>query len=574
MCCRLLLLQPVIVMATCHAAEEGTPASLFQFFAGPSLAAGAGQQHQEMNGHQHQHSHQQQGAQPCAALEAEPHSNAAAVAAPCIVRMQRPSEGAWRQAAASGADYVAAAAAAHAALLLRQGLSAAIVAASEQGQQAVTDQPPAACSVQQQQQQQQQQPQQQPAAAAEGDALAAAPCLQPCNAAELQQGLRLFSQLLNFQRKLADMLDKDEERLDELASWTAQAGAGRRRGGGGDGGQCPLTFTAIADQCRTGAYDSVDEVQAAAAAAAAVVLAAAQEVRQRARQEQRRRVRPLAPDECVELAPDAVTAACAVQDEIDCACHDLRQQLYLGEERNVDLLAAGAAQVRQLQRTETARRLAAAAEAAATGAAAADVAAVNWAQQQAQQPGPQEEQAEEQHERDVQHPRQRQEAKEPDVELLESAGAGAGAAAGAASQSQQQGQHQQQQLPAAAATALLQQKVIATAAQLLRRHLWDMLRPAVHLHLPAAPPGHGSVWLALQESLGRLGRVAMAACGSVLGSLATMEGVEGLEAACDAGGEPASVLALFETLMGAIAARCLAAFEAGCMQLQLPVPEA
>ncbi|KAL4856200.1 putative AAA domain-containing protein [Chlorella vulgaris] len=530
--------QPVIVLATCHAAAEGTPASLFQFFAGPSLASGAGQQHQEMNGHQHQHSHQQHNAQPCAALEAEPPSSAAAVAAPCIVRMQRPSEGAWRQAAASGADYVAAAAAAHAALLLRQGLSAAIVAASEQGQQAASDQPPAACSVQQQQQQQKQQPQQQQAAAAEGDALTAAPCLQPCNAAELQQGLRLFSQLLYFQRKLADMLDKDEERLDELASWTAQAAAGRRRGGGG-GGQCPLTFTAIADQCRTGAYDSVDEVQAAAAAAAAVVLAAAQEVRQRARQEQRRRVRPLAPDECVELAPDAVTAACAVQDEIDCACHDLRQQLHLGEERNVDLLAAGAAHVRQLQRTETARRLAAAAEAAAADAAAADAAAVERAQQQAQQPGPQEEQAEEQQERDVQHPRQQQEAREPDVELgAKRAGAGAAAAAGAASQAQQQGQ--QQQLPAAAATALLQQKVIAAAAQLLRRHLWDLLRSAVHLHLPAAPPRHGSVWLALQESLGRLGRVAMAACGSVLGSLATMEGVEGLEAACDAGGEPAS----------------------------------
>lgn len=572
MCCRLLLLQPVIVMATCHAAEEGTPASLFQFFAGPSLAAGAGQQHQEMDGHQHQHSHQQQGAQPCAALEAEPHSNAAAVAAPCIVRMQRPSEGAWRQAAASGADSVAADAAAHAALLLRQGLSAAIAAASEQGRQAATDQPPAACSVQQQQQQPPQQQQQ--AAAAEGDALAAAPCLQPCNAAELQQGLRLFSQLLDFQRKLADMLDKDEERLDELASWTAQAAAGRRRGGGGGGGQCPLTFTAIADQCRTGAYDSVDEVQAAAAAAAAIVLAAAQEVRQRARQEQRRRVRPLAPDECVELAPDAVTAACAVQDQIDCACHDLRQQLHLGEERNVDLLAAGAAHVRQLQRTETARRLAAAAEAAAADAAAADAAVVKRAQQQAQQPGPQDEQAEEQQERDVQYPRQQQVAREPDVELVESAGAGAAAAAGAASQAQQQGQQQQQQLPAAAATALLQQKVIATAAQLLRRHLWDLLRPAVHLHLPAAPPGHGGVWLALQESLGRLGRVVMAACGSVLGSLATMEGVEGLEAACDLGGEPASVLALFETLMGAIAARCLAAFEAGCTQLQLPVPEA
>lgn len=142
-------------------------------------------------------------------------AGAADVAAPGIVRIGQPSQGAWQHAAAAAAEQVAALTATQAAQQLHQQLLAAAEAvAAEAGE---GDSPAAAggtqhaLSVPSQQQQHHHEEQG-----------------QQCNTAELEQGLRLFDQLLSFQRWLGAMLAK--QRVARLDRWVAPHGGG---GGGG-----------------------------------------------------------------------------------------------------------------------------------------------------------------------------------------------------------------------------------------------------------------------------------------------------------------------------------------------------
>ena len=192
-------LQPVIVLATCHAAADATPANLARFFAGPRVAATAGTAEQAEQVPQGRLGELLGGDGP---------ADAAAVAAPGIVRMQQPGSAAWRRAASAAAEQVAATVATQAALLLHQRLAAVAAGAEE-----ACDASAAA-----------------PAAGSAGEPAAAAqpppPAQQECNTAELEQGLRLFDRLLSFQRWLGAALEKD--RAASLDRWLQP---GRRRTG-------------------------------------------------------------------------------------------------------------------------------------------------------------------------------------------------------------------------------------------------------------------------------------------------------------------------------------------------------
>lgn len=210
--------QPVIVLATCHAPADGTPANLVQFFAGPAVGAAAGAAGGQPE-QQQQTEQQPEGRLGQLLVEAEGPPDAAAVAAPSIVRMQQPCSSAWQQAAAAAAEQVAHAVATQAALLLHQRLVAAAssgdsssepageASAPERGR----EQPPAAAAA---------------AGAAAGSAAAAGAPPQ-CNTAELEQGLRLFDQLLSFQRWLGAALEQDQ--VAGLDRWVARLS--RRRTG-------------------------------------------------------------------------------------------------------------------------------------------------------------------------------------------------------------------------------------------------------------------------------------------------------------------------------------------------------
>ena len=278
--------QPIIVLATCHAAPEATPASLVQFFAGPA-AAQAG----------HQQPPQPQQGRLAELLLGDAALDAAAVAAPGIVRMQQPSSAAWQQAVAAAADHVAASVASQTALLLHQQLVAG--AAGEQVAGAAAGSPadaspvelPAATAAPAQQEQRAQQKQQQQQE-------------QECNTAEVEQGLRLYEQLLSFQQSLGrSMANKGVAELDYWVRARGGGGGRRRSGGAATGGL--LSYSQIAERCQQGAYDSLEALQADAAATAAHILSAAEEQQRQALAQQQRRRQQQAPP-----SPDPWCARC------------------------------------------------------------------------------------------------------------------------------------------------------------------------------------------------------------------------------------------------------------------------
>ena len=217
--------QPVIVLATCHAPADGTPANLVQFFAGPAVGAAQQQQQQQQN-QQQQQQQEAEGRLGQLLDEAEGPPDAGAVAAPSIVRMQQPGSGAWQQAASAAAEQVAIAVAMQAALLLHQRLIAAAGSGSDGDARAGSGNAEAAGHAGSPQQGQQQQPAS--AAAAAAGAAGAAGCAAQgaagaspqCNTAELEQGLRLFDQLLSFQRWLGAALEADK--VGGLDRWVAR----------------------------------------------------------------------------------------------------------------------------------------------------------------------------------------------------------------------------------------------------------------------------------------------------------------------------------------------------------------
>ena len=256
-------LQPIIVLATCHAAADAVPANLAQFFAGPALpppaSAAAAAAAAPAEGGARQPPRGGLGQLLC---EGEAPPDASAVAAPGIVRMGRPSAGAWQRAAAAAAGQVAASVATQAALLLHSQLQAAAAAQGggeaggserQEAQQAGLQPPPAApderqadqqAPLQAQQAQQAEQQAQQQAQQAQ----------QACNTAELEQGLRLLDRLLSFQRWLGAALIK--ERVAGLDRWVVPGGGGRRRPGalgcGEAGGSC--RGGRLGDLCRPPAW--------------------------------------------------------------------------------------------------------------------------------------------------------------------------------------------------------------------------------------------------------------------------------------------------------------------------------
>ena len=288
------------------------------------------------------------------------------------------------------------------------------------------------------------------------------------------------------------------------------------------------TFGEIALRCRRGEYDSVDGLQADAAAAAAEVLAAADE----AAQQEQRRIRgrdPPSHDDWLE-AQAAVGAACAAQDKVDAACFGLRQELHLSDPATEALLAAAAAHIRRLQEEEVERR---------QRAAAAEEAA----RRQAEQAAARREQNQQQQELEVDGSEGQAEGEQEETQEMEGAGDQRGAAEGEAAaaapaagteQQQREAEQQQQQQPmdvslpairveqedAAAAAAAeerrLRQQRVASAAQLLRQRVHDLLLPALHQRMPAGPPPDSSAWQALQEWAGRLSAAAAAACRQAL----------------------------------------------------------
>lgn len=158
-----------------------------------------------------------------------PVTDAAAVAAASVVRMQPPSEAAVRRAAAAAAEHVAAAVSRQAALLLHQQLGAALQAADSQASASAGN--PAARAPTPAQQQEQ------PPASASDIGRCSAQQAQPtrqaaqqqCNTAELEQGLRMFDRLLEFQQRMAAALGR--EGVAPLHRWARDAAArpGRRR---------------------------------------------------------------------------------------------------------------------------------------------------------------------------------------------------------------------------------------------------------------------------------------------------------------------------------------------------------
>ncbi|KAL4451600.1 hypothetical protein ABPG75_007262 [Micractinium tetrahymenae] len=537
--------QPILVLATCHAAPDATPANLVRFFAGPPAVAAAA----AVVG--------AEGTQRPAALP-----DAAAVAAPGVVRMQAPGAAAWQRAAAAAAEQVAAAVSHQAALLLHQQLAAAMEAADSRAKgpasspaaRAATppqqqEQPPAGASPAGRRRAQQAQQAQQAAQ-------------QQCNTAELEQGLRLFDRLLAFQQQMAAALAR--ERVVPLHRWVrdAAAGGGRRRTGPGS----VPTFADIAQRCRAGEYDSVDALQADAAAAAEAVRGLAEEAQraEQARQAKRGRQAEQPSPERWQDAQAAETEACALQDKIDAACFSLRQELQLSESSNAQLLAAAAAHVRRLQREHRERQEAEAArrrqDAEAQEAATKQRQGAAEIQQQQQEEAEAQEAAagQQQHQvaevdeqqaeplaggawqggerqgqgpagamdieaapaadgdREAQQPTVQQPQQQPRQGAPSEAAADAGAAADAA--------HAAQQEAVATATDVAaeqrrqQQQLACQACLHLRQRLAAELRPAVQRRLPSAPAAEaGTAWQVLQESAGRLSAAAAAAaCNDVI----------------------------------------------------------
>lgn len=253
-CCHCLLLQPVVVLATCHTPAEATPANLVQFFAGPTAApVGAGPSMHP----QQQQPQQAQALQgrlgellPGAAAPAA----AAAVAAPGIVRMAQPPTAAWRRAAAATAEQVAAAVATQAALLLHRRMLQPEEKGEESGAAPLGpgSPVPAASKGPQQAGRSVQQAQEGPVSPSltpsrrralgprrgmqAQQAQQGLPQPEQCNTVELEQGLRMFDRLLSFQQQMATALAREPAAaLHRWAARPSSAGGGSRRRPGGPG---------------------------------------------------------------------------------------------------------------------------------------------------------------------------------------------------------------------------------------------------------------------------------------------------------------------------------------------------
>ncbi len=210
------VLQPIVVLATCHTAPGATPANLVRFFAGPPTSTAA----VALEG------------RPAGMPQQAPPAGAAAVAAAGIVRMQPPSQAARQRAAAAATEQVAAAVSHQAALLLHQQLGEALEAVSSRAP-APAGSPPARAATPLQQHEQL------PAGASpaspgreqQAQQASNATQLQQCNTVELEQGLRLFDRLLAFQQQMAAALARED--VAPLHRWarSVATGPGRRRYG-------------------------------------------------------------------------------------------------------------------------------------------------------------------------------------------------------------------------------------------------------------------------------------------------------------------------------------------------------
>lgn len=267
---------------------------------------------------------------------------------------------------------------------------------------------------------------------------------------------------------------------------------------------------------------------------------------------------------CSEQAAAAVTAACAVQDKVDAACFWLRQQLQLGEESNVRLLAAAAAHVRTLQRRQQAE-----VEAQRRQQAAEEQQERELQRIEAEQEGAAADAGQQPEEREEQQAEgQQQDAGTGEVAVGDASRAecserqedGPGPAEPSAAMPphppapEQQERGQQPDASAAAAQQRQQRQVVA-AAHRLRRQLCWLLAPAMRQRLPPPPAAlGGTAWQVLQEAVGRLSAAAAAACGWVVAEMDFLQGMEGAAGWMTAGQEQR---------VEELAARCLAAFEEG-----------
>eukprot|EP00887_Chlorella_sp_A99_P007781 scaffold20.g7781.t1 len=309
--------QPLLVLATCHAPLDALPPLLLQFFTGgapPGPAAGGAV-----------------GGEPCAAAAAAP----AAEQSVAVVMMPGCSQQAWQQAAARAAEGLAAHVAGRAAAALRARLTPAareqeaedtLTPEEQQGRESAQGQSAerqGGGAVQQRGQEQQdaEGEQRHGQVAKEGEEE------EQLNASELDLGLALFAQVDAFMRALGAALRKD--RRAEVA--------GARVTYGGGAGRAPKTgwcsFGGLSRHAEVGGYASLDQLLADVAATARKIACAVQQ-----RQERRGAAGP--PPLRLRTA---VTAACALQDEIEERCYLLRQQLRLDDPGNAGLLHAAAA---------------------------------------------------------------------------------------------------------------------------------------------------------------------------------------------------------------------------------------
>ena len=285
---------------------------------------------------------------------------------------------------------------------------------------------------------------------------------------------------------------------------------------------------------------------------------------------------------CRQHLQAVVTAACSVQDKVDAACFELRQQLSLSTAANEQVLAAAAAHVRRLQRQREAELAVAAAAQQAEQQAQAAAAERELREQAAvlgeadgQGPAdlhpadgtvaaadPSEAAAEEGNAALQAEPAQVQQRQAHGLLLAARAAAEEALTPppSAAAPREQQGQEQQQPTalaeaapPSAERSRQHLQERAAHAAQLLRQRLCLLLLPALQKRLPHAPASDTSAWQALQESAGRLSAESAAACGAAICEAAGEGGGSILvpAAASDAAGEAEWITTL--------AARCVAA---------------